>query len=67
MSFAKLVPLSRSISLLTRDIPAKRVRLVYFVIFFAVVLSGLPAHPKYNIATTPVSEAPKRCGQKNSE
>jgi YD repeat-containing protein len=42
MPLSKLVPLSRSIGLITRNIPAKWVRLVCLVAFFAFVLSTLP-------------------------
>jgi YD repeat-containing protein len=44
MPFSKLVPLSRLIGLITRNIHAKWIRAVFLVIFFAVVLSTLPVH-----------------------
>jgi hypothetical protein len=47
MSFSKAVPLSRSISLLARKFPARWIRLVCLVVFYAVVLSSLPIHVKH--------------------
>jgi hypothetical protein len=59
MSFSKLVLLSRSISLPTCNIPAKWIRLVCPVIFFAVVFSSLPVHLKRDGASAK-SHPPRR-------
>jgi NedA-like, galactose-binding domain/PA14 domain len=48
MPFSKSVPLYHLIGLITRKVPARRLRLVCLVVFFAVVLSGLPVHPKHD-------------------
>jgi PA14 domain/NedA-like, galactose-binding domain len=46
MPFSKSVPHSCLIGLITCKVPARRLRLVYLVVFFAVLLSGLPVQPK---------------------
>jgi len=48
MPFSKFVPLSCLIRLITCKVPARWVRLVCLVVFFAVVLSALPIHPKHD-------------------
>ena len=48
MPFSKSVPLSYLIGLITCKVPARWVRLVCLVVFFAIVLSGLPVRPKHN-------------------
>ncbi len=50
MSFPKSISLSRLIGLITCNIPARWIRLVYLVAFFAVVLTSLPVHLKHSSA-----------------
>src|SRR6266511_4076235 len=50
MSFPKSTSLSRLIGLITCNIPARWIRLVYLVAFFAVVLTSLPVHLKHSSA-----------------
>jgi hypothetical protein len=56
MPFLRSVPLSRLISLFRRKILAKRIRLLCLVIFFAVVLSNLPAYLERNGAKAQSSD-----------
>jgi YD repeat-containing protein len=51
MPFSKSILFSRLVSLLTRNISARWIRLVCLVVFFAVVLSILPVRPDHNGAT----------------
>src|SRR6266545_8298840 len=51
MLFSKSVLFSRLVSLLTRNITARWIRLVCLVSFFAIALSSLPVHLKHDSAT----------------
>jgi len=51
MPFSKSVLFSRLVSLLTRNISARWIRLVCLVGLFAIALSSLPAHLKHDSAT----------------
>jgi hypothetical protein len=59
MPFTKSVLFSRLVSLLTRNISARWIRLVCLVFFFAALLFSLPVHLKYDRATAQ-SSRPKR-------
>ena len=51
MPFSKSDLFPRFVRLLTRDISARRIRLVCLVSFFAIALSSLPVHLKHDSAT----------------
>jgi hypothetical protein len=51
MPFSKSVSLSRLIGSLTCNAPAKWVRLVFLVFFFALAVSSLPVHIKHEGAS----------------
>ena len=51
MPFSKSVLFSSLIGSLTCNVPAKWIRLVFLVLFFAVVLFSLPVHLKHDSAT----------------
>ena len=59
MPFSKDVSLSHLISLLTRNISARWIRLVCLVSFFAIALLSLPVHLKHDGATAQ-SSRPQR-------
>lgn len=48
MPFSKRIPFSRLNGLIVCNVPAKRIRLGYLVIFFTVILTSLPVHLKYD-------------------
>jgi hypothetical protein len=50
MPFSKSVQFSRLVSLLTCNISAKWIRLVFLALFFAVTLCSLPVHLKHDSA-----------------
>jgi ABC-type dipeptide/oligopeptide/nickel transport system permease component len=50
MLFSMLVQLTRLISLLTCNVPAKWIELVCLVIFFTIVLHSLPVQIKHDSA-----------------
>jgi hypothetical protein len=59
MPFSKSAPISRLINSFTCNISVRWIRLVCLVSFFAIVLSSLPVHLKYDSATAQ-SSRPKR-------
>lgn len=59
MPFAKSVLFSRSVRVLTCNVSAKWIRLVFLALFFGVVLFSLPVHLKHDGANAQ-SSRPQR-------
>jgi hypothetical protein len=62
MLFSKSVLFSRLVSLLTRNISARWIRLICLVSLFAVALSSLPVHLKHDSATAQGSRSRRTQG-----